>query len=113
MSVIEKLLETAHQDTQLLIGNNEKGDDFSIPRDVDFLLTTDDADKANTVASFINDNNYGVASVQAVDDTFRIQVVVHMATTQNLICSVSALMACIGKLFNLTYDGWGCVLQNS
>ena len=36
--VIEALLATAYQDTQLLISNDKKGDDFSTLRNVDFIL---------------------------------------------------------------------------
>ena len=35
--VVEALLDNAYQDSVLLQGNDEKGDVFSIPRDVDFL----------------------------------------------------------------------------
>lgn len=113
MSVVEKLLDTAYQDTQLLIGNDEKGDIFNIPRDIDFVLIADTEKKADTIASFINDNQYGNASYEQVEDQYRIIAVVNMPSTQNLVCSVSGLMACIAALFGVEYDGWGCVLQNA
>ncbi len=113
MSVIETLLDTAYQDTQLLIGNDERGDNFNIPRDVDFVLNAETEKKADTVASFINDNQYGKASYEQVENKYRILVVVNMPSTQNLICSVSGLMACIAALFSVEYDGWGCIIQNA
>ncbi len=113
MNVVETLLDTAYQDTQLLMDNNEKGDNFSIPRDVEFVLYAEDEKKTDTVVSFINDNRYGKASFEKIDAQFRIIVVINMPSTQNLVCAVSGLMACIAALFTVKYDGWGCVLQNT
>jgi len=113
MSVVEALLDSSEQDTKLLIGNDEKGDDFLVSRDVDFIFKTSDAQKAETVCGFINDNNYGHAKFKSVNDKYRIIAIVHMQPTQNVICSVSGLMTCISKLFEVEYDGWGCVLQNT
>lgn len=113
MSVVHKLLENAYQDSQLLIGNEQKGDNFSVPRDVDFVLYAADEEKADIVSSFINDNRYGEASYSEIDGKFRIIVVVDMPSSQNLVCSVSGLMVCISELFGIEYDGWGCSLQNT
>lgn len=112
MSIVDTLLDTAYQDTQLLIANDERGDNFSIPRDIEFVLYAEDEEKANTVASFIDDNRYGGATFEKVEDRYRILVVLNMPSTQHLVCSVSGLMACIAELFSVEYDGWGCVLQN-
>ena len=113
MSVVDTLLDNAYQDTQLLIGNNEKGDNFLIPRDIDFIIKTNDKEKAETVTSFINDNSYGDASFEEIENEYRIIVTINMPSTQQLINSVSGLMACISSLFSVEYDGWGCVLQNT
>ena len=113
MSVVDSLLDNAYADTQLLIGNDEKGDDFSVLRDIDFILYADSEQKAETVSSFINDNQYGSASFKKIEDRYQIIVVVNMPSTQNLVCSVSGLMVCIAELFGVDYDGWGCVLQRS
>jgi hypothetical protein len=113
MSLVETLLDVAHQDTQLLVKNDALGDDFALPRAVDFLLVAKDRTKAELVASFVNDNRYGVARVDQVGDQFRILTVVNMPTTQDVLCSVSGLMACLGALFNVHYDGWGCVIQKA
>jgi len=113
MSIVDKLLENAYQDTQLLIGNDQKGDNFGIARDVEFVFYSPTFEKAEIVASFINDNQYGLAKNQEINDNFQVTVVVNMPSTQNLICSVSGLMACIGELFGVEYDGWGCVLQRA
>ncbi len=113
MSVVEALLESSEQYTSLLINNDSKGDNFDIPRNIDFVFKTDDAQKAETVCSFINDNNYANARVESVKGDYRVLAVVAMQSNQNVICSVSGLMTCIGKLFDVEYDGWGCVLQNT
>ncbi|WP_335903041.1 ribonuclease E inhibitor RraB [Shewanella algae] len=111
MSIVEALLDNAYQDSQLLEGNDHKGDIFSVSRDVDFLLYAPDQDKGELVANFINDNCYGEASYYAYEDKHCIKVVIHMPTTQNILNSVSGLMTCIAKIFDCEYDGWGCVLQ--
>ena len=111
MHLVDQLLDNARSDTDLLLKNDARGDDFAVPRDVDFLLVAPDEAKANLVCDFINDNQYGLATVQAHDDGFGVLVVVNMAPQQNVLCSVSALMVCIGNLFGIEYDGWGCVLQ--
>jgi hypothetical protein len=110
-ALVDKLLDNARQDTDLLTKNDALGDDFSVPRPVDFLLVAMDGKKADLVASFVNDNRYGDARVEPIGGQFRILIVVEMPTTQNVLCSVSGLMACIAGLFGVEYDGWGCVIQ--
>ncbi|MGZ3480181.1 MAG: ribonuclease E inhibitor RraB [Myxococcaceae bacterium] len=113
MHIVETLLETARMDTDLLSKNDRRGDDFSKVRAVDFLLIAEDPKKAETVAAFIDDCRYGQVHVEQAKGRFGIRVVVEMPTTQNVLCAVSGLMACVAKLFEVTYDGWGCVLQTS
>ena len=113
MSIVETLLDTAYQDTQLLMGNDEKGDNFTISRDIEFVLYAENEKKAETVVSFIDDNRYGEASFENVESQYKISVVINMPSTQNIVCSVSGLMACIAALFSVEYDGWGCVIQNT
>jgi len=36
---------------------------------------------------------------------------IRMPITQPVICSVSALMVCLARLFSVEYDGWGSVVQ--
>lgn len=111
MQTIDSLLFTAFQDTELLKQLDGDGDDFSIARDVDFVLKAPELKKAELVASFVKDNQYGVASVEEVEEGYRLIVTVHMPITQHVLCSVSALMVCLTQLFSLEYDGWGCVVQ--
>ena len=111
MHLVDQLLDNSRSDTDLLLKNDARGDNFAIPRDIDFLLVAPDEVKANLVRDFVNDNQYGVATVQTHDAGFGVLVVVHMAPQQHVLCAVSALMVCIGTLFSIEYDGWGCVLQ--
>jgi hypothetical protein len=111
MHIVDTLLRIAYEDTQLLLKNDELGDKLAVPRDVEFLLRANDPKKAEVVCSFINDNQYGRAELQSQEAEVNVLVMVHMPITQNLLCSVSALMACIAHLFSIEYDGWGSVVQ--
>ncbi|WP_175912697.1 ribonuclease E inhibitor RraB [Burkholderia sp. BCC1640] len=111
MSVIDTLMETAIADVDHLRKRDEQGDDFSVPRDVDFLLRAPSAEKASIVAGFINDYQFGQALVQQSDGEYSVLVVLHMPIQQHNILSVSGFMTCVCALFGLDYDGWGCVVQ--
>jgi hypothetical protein len=113
MSIVEDLLNAAEQDHSLLQKNRERGDHPAAPRDLDFLLLSPNREQADLVASFVTDNRYGVATVEAEPDStrWRVLVVVHAPATEHVVCSLSGLMVCIAELFKLEYDGWGCVLQ--
>ena len=113
MPIVDDLLRNAYEDTQLLIKNDQLGDVLSVPRDVEFLLRAPDEQKAQTVCSFIQDNQYGAANVQEDEGKFSVLVVIHMPITQNVICSVSALMCCLSAVFGMEYDGWGSVIKRA
>jgi hypothetical protein len=110
-SIVELLLDTAKADTDLLIQNDSLGDVLSVPRDVDFLLLAPDEKKAQLVADFINDNRYGTATALSDESGHRISVLIEMPVTQNVLCAVSGLMACISKIFDVEYDGWESAIQ--
>lgn len=113
MAIIEELMETAEADTDVLRALDERGDDLAVPRDVEFLLRAPSAEKAETVADFINDYQYGEAVAQTSEDGHSVLVTVHMPIQQHAILSVSGFMVCVCHLFGLEYDGWGCVVQVS
>jgi hypothetical protein len=110
-SIIEILLDTAKSDTDLLVQNDKRGDKLSVPREVDFLLRAPSQEKAQLVADFMNDNRYGRAMAQGDENGHRVSVRIEMPITQNVLCSVSGLMACVSKIFDVEYDGWGSVIQ--
>jgi len=111
MSVVQDLMNHARSDTDLLGSLDAQGDDFSRHRDVDFLLLAPSSEKAELLRDFINDHQYGVASLNDAKQPHGVQVVVSMPIEQNVICSVSGFMACLAKLFACEYDGWGCLVQ--
>ncbi|WP_343727834.1 ribonuclease E inhibitor RraB [Burkholderia seminalis] len=111
MSTVATLMDTAIADVELLRVLDADGDDFSIPRDVEFLLRGTSAEQASIVASFVNDHQYGRASVDQSGDVHRVLVVINMPIQQHNILSVSGFMACLSLLYGLEYDGWGCLAQ--
>lgn len=113
MKVVEKLMETAIADVELLRKLDNQGDRFSIPRDVDFLLRCPTADKAELVTSFINDYHFGFATTRDLETTPSVLVIINMPIEQHALLAVSGFMACICALFGLDYDGWGCVAQTA
>jgi len=110
-SIVDLLLDTSKADTDLLLQNDSHGDVLSTFRQVDFLLRAPTAEKASLVANFINDNRYGEASATSDEAGHRIAIMIDMPITQHVLCSVSGLMACISKIFDVQYDGWGSVLK--
>jgi hypothetical protein len=112
MSTVEALLDTARRDTELLELNVSHGDRLHVAREVQFLLRARERDKAELVASFIDDNRYGEPRVEdSGDGAYNIIVVVYMPITQSIACSVSGLMACLAQIFDVEYDGWESDLQ--
>jgi len=111
MAVIEKLMESAEADIDVLHALDRQGDKFSIARPVDFLLRAESRDKAVLVAGFINDYQFGTASTNEDENGHSIQVIINMPVEQNVILSVSGFMQCIAEIYGLEYDGWGCSAQ--
>ena len=112
MKVVEELMEVAARDTELLVSLDEKGDHFYLSRDVEFLLRAPDQERAELVASFVNDYRYGSASVQEHGGDYSVLIVVNMPVKQSEILSVSGFMVCLSHLYDMEYDGWGCVVQS-
>ncbi len=113
MSVIQDLMDTAVSDVDVLRSLDANGDDFTKFRDVDFLFRCPSKEKAELVASFINDYQYGRATAVEQDRDHSIQVVINMPVQQNIIASVAGFMTCLASLYGLDFDGWGCVAQAS
>ena len=111
MSFIETLMNMAAADTDVLRSLDESGDDFSVPRDVDFLIKTPDKRKAELVRDFVNDHSYGQAKIERTNAEFRVSILINLPVTQHIILSVSGFVATIAKLYDVEYDGWGCVAQ--
>lgn len=114
MSIVKLLMDTAVEDSKLLVKNQTLGDRPEIPRDVDFVLYAKDEEKAKLVASFITDYRYGRPAVQRVEHrgvvTWRLLVTIHTPTTENVVMTLSAFMVCLSQLYDLDYDGWGSTI---
>jgi hypothetical protein len=110
MHILEELLDTAYQDTELLKIRHEKGDIFSAFHDVDFCIVAPNEKKAEIVCSFINDNQYGVAHVEKGDEEYRVITITRTPVTQQVICSLSANMVSIARIFECDYSGWGSTI---
>jgi len=112
-SIVESLLETSKADTDVLLVNQSQGDVLSLSRNVQFSFVAPDQQKAELVASFIDDNRYGNAIPRSDETGHFVFVTIEMPITQNILCSISALMACISQIFGIDYDGWESDLQRS
>jgi hypothetical protein len=116
MSVVQLLMDTAVEDSQLLVKNQEIGDRSEIPRDIDFVLYAKDKEKAELVASFVTDYRYGRPSLEGHieergDYSWRLLITIHSPTSENVVMTLSAFMVCLSKLYDLDYDGWGCTIH--
>ncbi|GLQ98668.1 ribonuclease E inhibitor RraB [Dyella mobilis] len=111
MSVVQQLMEVAASDTDVLRSPDRNGDDFNISREVDFLFRVETKEKAEIVAGFINDYQYGTAIAQGDNGQHSVSVKIHMPVQQNIVLSVCGFMECIAQIFGAMYDGWGCNAQ--
>jgi hypothetical protein len=111
MSIVQLLMDTAVEDSRLLVKNQEMGDRPEIPRDIDFVFYAKNEERAKLVASFITDYRYGRPAVERVDHqgaiSWRLLVTIHSSTTENVVMTLSAFMVCLSQLYDLDYDGWG------
>jgi Regulator of ribonuclease activity B len=114
MTVFELLTETAKADRDLLIKNDEAGDDFNKPREVDFSFETRERERANDFAEFVIGKSYGRAQVSETEPgQFQVLVLITMPINQNIINCVSGFMLCLSRLFQIEYQGWGSVIQKA
>lgn len=109
--MIEELIKNAEADIELLKQNDLKGDQFDKPRQVDFLFKSPTREKAEAIAGFLSDYNFGNTNITQNENQFEVLVLIQMPINQNIIQSVSGFMLLIGKIFNSTFDGWGSVIQ--
>jgi hypothetical protein len=115
MSVVQSLMDTAVEDSRLLVKNQEMGDHPEIPRDIDFVLYAKNEERARLVASFVTDYRYGRPAVERVEHqgrvSWRLLVTIHAPTTENVVMTLSAFMVCLAQLYDLDYDGWGSTIH--
>lgn len=112
MSMIEKLMNATQVDTDVLRRLDADGDKFQIFREVDFYFKCPSKEKAELVAGFLEDYQYGKCKLIDESDFFAVQLIIFTPVTQNIILCISGFMTCIAELFDVEMDGWGCVAQN-
>ena len=111
MTMFERLHHNALLDTDLLRKNDELGDILTVTREVDFAFETDDRERGDDLAEFVNGKNYGAATVSEITDGhFRVLVLITMPITQYLISCVSGFMLCLSRLCQVDL-GWGSAIQ--
>lgn len=114
MSMFDLLHDNAHADLDLLVKNDQRGDNFATARDVDFAFKTNEKVRAKDICEYINGKNFGKATVrEEPDGLYWVISSVYMPITQHLLFSVSGFMVCLSRLFQVEYDGWGSVIQRS
>ncbi|AXB33238.1 ribonuclease E inhibitor RraB [Vibrio campbellii] len=112
MSIVNKIIESAESDVDVLRRLDAEGDNFSLFREVDFHFKCPDPDKADVVAGFINDFQFGVAEHVVQDGLHYVDVKITMPVNQNIVSCVSGFMVCVAELYKVEFDGWGCVTTN-
>lgn len=113
MSIISRLMESAESDVDVLRRLDAEGDNFSFFRKVDFHFKCPDYEKADVVAGFINDFQFGTAEHIVQDELHYVNVKITMPINQNIISCVSGFMLCVAELYKVEFDGWGCVASNN
>jgi len=107
-TLLSMIMNDARLTSSLVEISIENGDDLSIPRDVDFYFIAEDMDTAKTVAGFIEDFNYGKATIRKREDRkFDIKVVISTPINQNIIGPISSFMVVVASAFGADYDGFG------
>ncbi len=119
MSVINKIMESAMSDVDVLRRLDADNDNFALFREVDFHFRCPDKAKAELVAEFLTDFQFGQAQVSKHEANendpsaneageYCVDLVISMPVTQNIISCVSGFMVCIAELYDIEFDGWGC-----
>jgi regulator of RNase E activity RraB len=117
MNIAELLLETAEADRDLLRSNLDHGDNPDLPRDLEFVLYAATEERARLVCDFVTDNGYGRSRYECLEaeggsGAWRLLVTINAPTTPEIVCTLSGFMACLSKIYDLEYDGWGCVIRS-
>jgi hypothetical protein len=112
LAILEDLMNQVPTDIDVLISLDAHGDNFNTQRDVDFVFYAKELHQGEAAVGFINDFRFGTAKLETVsEEQHRILVTIHSQITQEVILCLSGYMACLARLFDLDYDGWGCIAQ--
>ena len=110
MNLAKLLMDTAVEDSKVLVTNQEVGDRPDIPRDIEFRFYAKTEERAKLVAGFVTDYRYGRPAVERFEHDgvvrWMLLVTIHSPTTENVVMTLSAFMVCLSQLYDLYYDGW-------
>ena len=94
----------------------QAGDDFSIPRDVDFSIVFPDRGRAERFAGMFRAAGY-LATVQRSDvgpeRPWDVTIVKHMVMTHASITGFEMELEAAASPLDGMNDGWGCIAQSS
>jgi len=102
-------MNSAIADTDVLRRLDEDGDRFEIFRDVDFNIICPDTEKAEAIAGFLTDYEFGSATV--TENPKEVLVVIHMPVTQQVILCISGFLNCVANLYSSELEGWEQVFK--
>lgn len=92
------------------------GDDFSIPRDIDFSIVFPDETQAKAFADRFRASGYNAviqwSNVKA-ERPWDVTIVKHMLPTHSGITQFEAELERAASLLDGENDGWGCFAQNA
>jgi len=116
MDFMKLMLDTTAADRHLLQRNQQLGDNPEISRDLDFVLNASTGERARLVHDYLTDIGFGSPSVEQVplDDGsvfWRLTVSIHAPAREDVVFWLSGFAECLATIHDLTYDGWGCVIQ--
>src|SRR5215831_11264707 len=93
-----------------------KGDDFTRPRDIDFIVVFADASSAEQFAEHFRALGHKVSVEHTAPDRdfpWDVLVVQHMFPSYDGICDFEALLQSVADDWGGHNDGWGCFSQPS
>lgn len=111
MTLVTSLADEASMDIELLKAIKSQGDNWSIARNLEFMMETKSKNNAEKAASFIQNNQFGETKILEVGGLYVLMVFVEMPLHVNAVLSVSGFMTCIADMFNLKGTGWAANVQ--
>jgi hypothetical protein len=73
---------------------------------LEYRLNTKHQKQAEIVCSFVNDNGYGDAMIEANGVLFDIVVEIKTPLIDNVVCSLSSNLVFVADFFSVEFVGW-------
>lgn len=106
MDIVEKLLSTSHQDNDQLQQLKLVAQNLDSVHPLEYRLNTKHQKQAEIVCSFVNDNGYGDAMIEANGVLFDIVVEIKTPLIDNVVCSLSSNLVFVADFFSVEFVGW-------